>query len=372
MKRLTLGNIPLPQELEDIWVCKTRKEVETCESNGYKYIYYKGSSLRLLQWVLLKPLEKVYPYIKWKEIWHLNGKQPKIIFCNEIESFNDGSSSPNSFDEEDIDSDIAIERRWFTGGTSNETQENVYEVDLTKYMSDIDIYVDIEELDRLELLPKWFSDIYEAIAVNTTKTKWRNGYNKKRKLCVGYQEPVKELRNLIICDVSHSIPYGIAATMLTLLDTMRHKVHADLIVTGATSYFWSYEEDIPSPGEIRSLVPRSNEDPMFTDILFNKLKGKEYNHVISFGDNDSWGYGYRYESYKQEDASPYIQYYNNNVIGNNEGSLGLHSIRVHNVHHYHTWSLKETGYALWCKHLNPDCQEYRNNDWCKGIKENEY
>ena len=373
MKLLTLGNIQLPKELQDVWICSKIEDVETCQRKGFKYIYYKGTSLDLIKWILYKPLSKLYPYIDWKEIWNIKGKcQPKIRWTagTQSESYRDF----NSFDETDIDSDISTDERQISGGVNQESipAESIEEVDMSKYMSNTDIYVDIKELDRLELLPKWFSDIYDAISSNTTSTKWQMGYNKKRKLCVGNQVPIKQLRNLIIIDVSHSIPYGIAATMLTLIDTMKHKVCADVIITGGTSYFWGYEDELPSPERIRHMVPRSNEDKMFNDILW-KLKGKEYNHVISFGDSDrlGWNMNSDYDGQITEDSiSPnWLRHYKNNYLVNKKYTFGPSCIKVHNIHHYHTHVPSQTGYAIWAKVLNPLAKEYTNCKWCLGIKD---
>ena len=108
---------------------------------------------------------------------------------------------------------------------------------------------------------------------------------------------------------------------------------------------------------------------MFGQILTTKLKGKEYNHVISFGDNDSFN-DYNRNHYEKGDRPCWWTAYNeDHMLACGHQKIVQGSIKVHNVHHYHTNALRETGYAKWCKVINPGIKEFRNKNWCKGIKD---
>lgn len=184
-----------------------------------------------------------------------------------------------------------------------------------------------------------------------TGTLWSEGWNKKKGAALGNFDRTGELRNLIIVDISGSIPIGISSTMLTLIDTLRSQVHADLIITGSKSRFYPYEGELPSPQEIRNTIDRGNEAKEFYAILRDHIAGHHYGHVISFGDNDCPAHHVYYLDSKMQEE-PFMA-----------GTI------VEHVHHYHVHShCHDTGYALWTNNLASKPLKSHDNSWCSVIK----
>lgn len=328
--KLKLGNIPLPE----LYVCNNSVDAEKMRENGIPYIIWKGTQEKLVKLVLLPTLKKLFPHIKWSKVLgikrlqevvvHVPGTNPdEIVDANSIIANHDG--------EENI-ADVADSERMFSG--KNTIIEN--DVELGAFVGDFE--VNIQELQALKLLPEFMDDITTSIKKNLYGYNWYDGYNKKLKQCVGNFTEGSNLPNLIILDVSWSIPRGIADTMLALIDTLRSQANADLIVTGATSYYWKAGEHLPTPEELRKLVPQGQESDMFSDILDHHILGKKWGHVIAFGDNDT----------------PWI-------CASRESS----GTSVKEVWHYHTFSnTSRCGYAKWASTADPNAVEHHSNKWC--------
>jgi hypothetical protein len=162
-------------------------------------------------------------------------------------------------------------------------------VTLTQQAADNATYVDLDMLTELSMIPAFMTDIREAITVNVTNSyAWQDGFNKKVGICSGSLVEQPRARSLIILDISGSIPDGVSAGMLTLIKTMSNVTHADVIITGGTSYFYSTEEvrtlDID---EVRRKINRNNEAEMFYEILGSH--DMDYENIITFGDSDHPG-----------------------------------------------------------------------------------
>ena len=212
---------------------------------------------------------------------------------------------------------------------------NVYD-----YIGDVSSGVSIDALMKLGLLPKFIGDIVNCIRTNRSNAmRWTEGYTKKLGQVLGNFNSSKELRNLLIVDISYSIPDGIAATLLTLLETMRDMCHADLIITSRRSGFYSYEDELPSVQTLRDYYGRSNEGAEFMAILQKHVAGREYGNVISFGDFDNPGI---------------LRCWDVDMIGT----------KVHAVWHYHTYKEAETGYAKWVGECCPEAEQHYDNTWC--------
>lgn len=149
--------------------------------------------------------------------------------------------------------------------------------------------VNFDRLAELKLLPVWLDDLKTSIQTNIVDEVIFDptSFNKQLGLNVGSGTIKHHLRNLLILDVSGSIPDGVVKTTVALSKLMSKKFYADVIVTGGRSYFIDYDE-VPST-DIEGLAAkagRNNESEMFKEIV----KGtKHYNTVIAFGDNDCPG-----------------------------------------------------------------------------------
>lgn len=282
-----------------------------------------------LVWLnLLMPLlRKQYRYINWWKVYkQLTGRDYEVVKFHLWEEPEDETEDGNTYKRSDA---------------SESGSEWSIESCLGK---EGEVSVDI--LAELKLLPKFMSDVCEAIRVNLSQLySWNEGYNKKQGLCSGYMEPAKGGKNLMIIDISSSIPRGVSASLLMLMKTMVEVSHADLIVTASESKFF-YNEDVPSI-DINQLAKmgRNNEGYEFTGILA-KLDLDAYESVIAFGDSDWPGELCSYD-----------------ITGSCSIST-FHSFWVTSSYdRYGRQADKGVGYGRWVKELNPNVEQVDHVGW---------
>lgn len=330
LERLTIPGVP-GSYVPRLYVAATAQDVRLAKDNGLPYVRWSAGANDLLIQVLRPVLEKKFPYIKWSKILgHRKSISTTIVH---VPGEDDCQSSGVGTDESPI-ADIATSERSFTGSVKPDNQEML---SISEYLDDAASYVNLESLQKLELLPSFLGDIVDNIKKNlVAPLHWQEGWNKKKRCCLGNYHGEHQLPNLIVIDVSASIPRGISATMLTLVDTLRSQVQADIIITGGISLYFPYGVELPSPDEIRCRVPLGNESECFYRIVARQLH-KQYGHIISFGDDD------------------------------NPGKI-LSDVRCKVLHHYHTWKPgSPTGYAL-CFHAE---KEVFDNTWCDVLGEDQ-
>lgn len=172
-----------------------------------------------------------------------------------------------------------------------------------EFIADISYQVDIECLKNLKVIPTWFSSkIEDAIKSNILSSiTWNPSlYNKKLDNTSGSITLSTPDRNLIIIDISASIPKSIAKACLLLSKTMVTQFFADLIITGARSGLFDYTEvDSLDIDQVYTDYGQSNEAKDFRAILSNH---RNYDNVIVFGDYHSpldWWHGEKTISKKQ-------------------------------------------------------------------------
>lgn len=355
LERVTISGIKIPP----LYIARTNVDARVAEESGLPYIKWKESKDELIKFILRPVLERIFPDIKWDKVLGPKRKFRSNIITlpgGDCEAYSDEQSTeyhkPASIEGTNSETvDIADGPRKFNGGYSDEEHEPHHEkLSLEKYIGDISASVNVDVLQRLNLLPKFMSDIVDCIRHNLSSIRWTEGYNKKLGQAVGTFSSNKELPNLIILDISGSIPRGISATMISLIDTLRTQVHADLIITSDISRFYKYGEELPSPQKIRNMFGYGNESRQFFKLLDKHIRGKEYGHVISFGD------------YDQPDYDSYL--------------INISGTKVHTVHHYHTgvrdWYGKrtdrKTGYALWCHEIAYLGGTEYDTSWCSIIE----
>lgn len=341
MYKLEVGSINIPE----IYVSENKEEDELAVENGFPFISYRGQKEKLIKIIMLPYLEEMFPKIKWLSVLKLKKSdvitQPIIKVPGGKCDTTYNCSNQNNYN---VTSDIATDHRSFKdcGG---------YEVKNGMTVGDViwgnESKVNIEELQALKLMPVFLDDIISSIKVNLQGMDWREGYNKKVGSCLGVYDQYNQPDNLIILDISGSIPRGISDTMLTLLATFKEQLKADVIVTGSQSYYWSYDDELPSPNWIRGHIGCGNEEEMFSNIMKKNISNRKFGHVISFGDNDApewWA-------------------------ENNSCSYDELNIEVGEVWHFHTWAANTiTGYAGWADRCCKGTKHY-NTTWCKCIEE---
>lgn len=328
LERLIIPGVP-SDCVPRLYVATNNSDVRLAKDNGLPYVRWSAGAKDLLIQVLRPALEKKFPYIIWSQV--LGHRKDVSTTIVHVPGGEDEESSQCEGEDSCI-ADIAISERSFTGSAEADSQKML---SISEYLDDASCYVNLESLQRLELLPSFLGDIVDNVKKNlVAPLHWREGWNKKKRCCLGNYHGEHQLPNLIIIDVSASIPRGISATMLVLADTLRSQIQADLIITGGISLYFKYGEELPTPDEIRRRVPAGNESQLFREIVESKLH-KQYGHIISFGDQD------------------------------NPGKIDT-DIRCKVTHHYHTWSHDDrTGYAK-CFHAE---KETFDNTWCKILRE---
>lgn len=346
--------------LEDlnIYYATTEDEARECIERGVPFIPWRGRPDVLVKILLAPILRKRFPGIALPE---LQATELSIMvvdpceyeYSDEVQT-DEETENPKLIDCEFVVYSENRERPIFTKGRSRSLTQNEIEVMGEEGMAFIEKYaqekinVDIEALISLELLPHFVGKIADVVRRNLYGRRWTEGYNKKRRCPIGNFDAEEEADNLIIVDVSFSIPRGVSATMLTILDYMRLKLRADVIVTGARSMFWAYGSELPTPDKLREIVPMGNESADFRRILLEDVKGKRYDNVVSFGDNDCPDFGLLnpgetgIEPVRGARVDQLKQWYLDN----------LSDTEIGNVYHFHTRSGNvPTGYAKWAERL---------------------
>lgn len=372
LQRITIDGIEFPR----LYIAENNVDVAIARENGIPYVRWKWGQKELVKQLLRPVIEKMFPGIDWNRV--LGKKKPvrsQVIIVSShhaeelsdvadvdseamleaqheydkhVDSFNHEWQEPDENGEYTRLVDIAEGPRDCVGGTMTPDYEefHVDQMSIQQYVGDLSSSVDIDALQKLGMLPKFVGDVTDCIRRNISQSmRWTEGYTKKLGYPLGKFNRKAELPNLVIIDVSHSIPDGIAATMLTLADTLRSQCNAELIITSRRSGYYPIGAELPKPQTLRDYYGRSNESVEFWGIMEKHIAGREFGHVISFGDNDN----------------PYWSVSIPNLAGT----------KVHAVHHYHTWKNNtETGYARWVKECCPSAEQIFDTSWCNVMKDN--
>lgn len=381
LQRVTIDGIELPR----LYIAENKKDADLAMSKGIPFVRWTKGQDMLIK-ILLRPvLERMFPHIKWSKMLGPRRRFRTEVTISEATDAIDNQADEDlklgmpeqdrksieiddTIDEDDIEypdvcmdedgmlvehSDASSNERLFDG--SGHQMTLTHNLDLEDYVGDLSSCVDLEVLQRLKLMPAFIGDILDCIKINIgSGMRWREGYNKRLGIPVGRFNSPGQLPNLIILDVSGSIPRGISATMISLIDTLRTQLSADLIITSSNSRYYPMGSELPDPQRIRDMFGYGNESVEFFEILSMYMRGRHYGHVFSFGDNDT-------------------PFYDNTALRPNlEGTI------VEHVHHYHTGtayrnfqndnSLK-TGYAKWCHMLASQPLEDYDTSWCTVIRD---
>jgi len=164
--------------------------------------------------------------------------------------------------------------------------ENNEIVDCSTFLNEISYKVNIDVIKELKLLPSWLDDIEKAISENILNSVTYNPtlYTKKLGLPLGGVEFNTAKRNLIIIDISGSIPDGVAGTMLSIAKTLVEQFYADIVITGGKSVLYEYDKvDKLDTTKMFKELGRNNDQEYFVKLLSEPRK---YKTAIVFGDND--------------------------------------------------------------------------------------
>jgi hypothetical protein len=157
------------------------------------------------------------------------------------------------------------------------------------FIKDSSAYVDIQILKELKVFPVWFTESIEK-AVSTNIHNFAifnpNMYNKKLEGMYGGLEFTPPNKNLIVIDISGSIPKAVSSTILILSKWMAETFYCDILITGSKSTLYPYETI-----HLLNIQTIYDENEMDNDqVWFKKLVSEEektYKTAIVFGDNHS-------------------------------------------------------------------------------------
>lgn len=375
LQRVIIEGIEFPR----LYIAENNADVEIAKQNGIPYVKWKHGREELVRRLLRPTIEKMFPGICWAKV--LGRKKPvrSKVFLVPGSETEEAPVAAEHYDKDAmLDAQLGhdkvvdgIDRGWMVEQEDDGTfvrdvgiaesprdcvqdlsalgYDHTFEEQMLRiedYIGDLSSSVDIEALQKLGLLPKFVGDITDNIKHNVSQSmRWTEGYTKKLGYPLGKFNCKAELPNLVIIDVSCSIPDGIAATMLTLADTLRSQCNAELIITSARSGYYEAGSELPKLQTLRDYYGRGNESAEFLRILQDHVAGREFGHVISFGDDDNPGW-------KKLDE------------GTLQPWMSMSGTKVHAVHHYHTMCRNQTGYARWVHECCPDVDAEYDIDWC--------
>jgi len=162
-------------------------------------------------------------------------------------------------------------------------------IELDSFVED-QYLVNFDKLTELKVLPTWLDDLRASIETNIIDEVTFNpaSFNKQLGMNIGGASLKHNKKNLLVLDVSGSMPDGVVKTITNLAKLMSKKFYADVIITGGQSYFYHYE-DVQNINIVDEAAKagRNNEGEMYRKIL---KETRNYGTVISFGDDDNPGY----------------------------------------------------------------------------------
>ena len=383
VKQIIIGDIQLgDDEHGKLYMCD-RGEGRRCRELGVPYVIKPDDwdEERLVKCVLYVYLSEKFPDIWWPRILGPEACNPYAIQVNvphrvkapvvgqrkevAAEYRDNPGFDTTGLTSPDMEFTVDGEYRMTGGGLDADDKvdwedEITYDQErLDKYIKGLGFYVDIEQLQALHLLPVFLDDIANAIKKNLYSAAWCDGYNKKLGCNLGSWKGGSQAPNLIVLDVSGSIPSGVAGTMVSLIDTLRSQADADLIITSGRSEFFPANEGLPSPDQLSGLIGGCNERIQFYDILRKHVIGKHWGNVIVFGDQDAPAD----ERLKRMD-----RLYGGGVEAEHITDQELQSTRIDRIMAFHTYAKKVPGYGLWAVQAAPKAEVVYNTEWTKEMK----
>lgn len=204
------------------------------------------------------------------------------------------------------------------------------------FIRDSSVYVDITVIKNLNIFPIWLKSIEEAVSTNIQNFAEydSNMYNKKLEGMYGGIKLKSPNKNLIVIDISGSIPRAVSAVCLALAKNLSENFYADLVITGSKSTLYDYTE--LNKLNIETIYDENGMDN--DQVYFRKLVSveQEYDTAIVFGDDHVPGYPWKNE-------------YNQGVKSiSTEDGKELCKWKINKLISFHTYSSKDVaGYADW-------------------------
>jgi len=303
-------------ELPPIYLIETKEDYDKLPK-GLPWIYGSESDLPFIRvylefQTLLKSCKKTGLKINWLDCLR------RIGFKNNLKEYSLQSGG----------------EYWSADNTSAAT------LSIDDFVSDTYI-VDFDRLAELKILPVWLDDLKLAVETNIINEVTFDpcAFNKQLGLNIGGATVKTQKKNLLILDISGSIPDGIRLTIIQLSKLMSKRFYADIIFTGGTTVFLDYENVLEKDiKKITDGISRNNEGEQYWEIV---KQPKTYGHVIAFGDDDC----------------------PNSFVGSTKN---VSNFEIENITSLHTkkGSSNVVGYA---KHLNSTNKPVIVSDWVNSI-----
>ena len=223
-----------------------------------------------------------------------------------------------------------------------------------QFIKDSAVYVDIRKIKDLNVFPLWLDKIEDAVRTNVHNFAVYNPnmYNKKLDGMYGSLDLVAPDRNLIIIDISGSIPKGVSATCLALSKNLAESFYTDLLITGSKSTLYEYENlHMLNIDTIYSENGMDNDQVYFKKLVTKDVKS--YKTAIVFGDNHHPG------------STWHNEYNRGTKTISDEDGKKMCKWNVDKIISFHTESDRYiAGYARWF-----DATEVENiTDWVKYLR----
>lgn len=328
LRKMLLDGLKLP----DVFIAEDDADAREAVELGLPYIVWPYGDRELYRRVLLPTLRSLFPDLKKPR---LEAGEPlsSVVVLNLPEGMGYGDDLDGTVDRTH-DVGVASTRSRYAMATGRAGNEIVLEDMVGVY----DEIVVLDHLSDLGLLPRFAADLAEGIRSNLQRYAYREGWNKRLGAPVGRFDTGYELPNLVMIDVSASIPKGVSSTMIALAATLRTQCNADLLFHSDGALFYRKEDALPEPDGIRRGLGWCNSSSGFAEDLVGSGIRSRYGTVIAFGDND-----YLREVY--EDKLPHVS--------------------AVKVMHYHTMGKGSCGFATW---FDCDDAEHMGNGWCKWMR----
>lgn len=281
MKLLQSKKFKLPQ----VFFITAREEIKEVPI-GVPFIYGAAKNeedlVRILEYEVLyqEAIKSGYPF-NFKQILRDNG------YLDIIDWQYAGGTVYMEYTSEGIDTDLDRPTELTPLKGSGATSQ------FKKFMKDSSVYVDIQKLKHLNVFPVWLDNIEKAVHTNIHNFAVYNNnmYNKKLEGMYGAIDLVAPNRNLIVIDISGSIPRGVSSTCLALAKNLASSFYADILITGSKSTLYQYED--MHNLNINTIYDENGMDN--DQMWFKKLVSEEkrtYKTAIVFGDNHSPSYAW--------------------------------------------------------------------------------
>jgi hypothetical protein len=206
-----------------------------------------------------------------------------------------------------------------------------------EFVKDSAVYVDIRKIKDLHVFPLWLDKIEDAVRTNIHNFAVYNPnmYNKKLEGVYGSLDLTSPDKNLIIIDISGSIPKAVSTTCLILSKNLAETFYADLLITGSKSTLYEYEKlHMLNVQTIYDENGMDNDQTYFKELLSKEVKN--YKTAIVFGDNHHPGRAW------DNDFNHRTKYISD------EAGKNLCKWSVDKIISFHTTSSSEiAGYARW-------------------------